>query len=567
MNFLQETRLFSILSIALLTSILLGSFIFLNIIFSNFEGYHAEILYDKHKKILENIEKINSLKEIPLGGEPFLLGVGLVSILGEEEFYPNYVRTYWLKAKGKIKDLSFSQSLKPIKGKDLYFQVVLSPLRGRAFLSFYDATLLGYTEEKVQILSIFVFLTSILLPLYLYLFIKRAGKLYYNLVKEAKENPFFSINEQEPQTLIEALRRTNEELKILFERAKERASELEILSSTLSKNIVSGFILIDPLERVVEANSYALKVLQVKNYEEKINLDNFLRDYPKLLKNIKEAFQFKKALSRKIIEEREKFLGLTLIPLFKNSHFLGMILLFQDLTEIKRMEETIREKESLANLGTFSAGIAHEFRNSLSSIIGYGRLLKEKNLDEEGKRYLKTLLDEAKHINEVITKFLEFTKIQKIEKQEIEIRKIFQRTIEILKLSFPEINFILKGKDIKIDVDLNLFLQAIRAILENSAYAQKRGDVEISWWEEGNKIKIEIKDKGEGMDEETQKKAFIPFFSTKPEGTGLGLSLAHKIIILHDGSISIFSGKGKGTTFLIILNKEVLQNDTHKSIF
>lgn len=560
MNFLQETRLFSILSVILLATILLGTFIFLNILFSNFEEYYTNLLYERHKVLLKLIED-NSIENLKLYGEPLLLGTGIIST-GEEKFYPEYIRLYWNISKKYLKDFSTTQTIKPLKKEDLYFQVILSPYKGKTFVSIYDATTIGFIEEKVKILSIFVIATSIILPLYLYLFLKRAGKLYYTLLKEARENPLVSIYGEEPDALIEHLKKTNEELKILLDKEKERFSELELLSSTLSNNIPSGLIILDNFNKIVEANENILKVLKIENLEEKKELEEFFSNYPNLLKNIKEFISFKKPNKKRDIVEKDKNFNLTVAPLYKNSNFLGTLILIEDISEIKRLENILIEKENLASLGTFSAGIAHEFRNSLSTIIGYAKLLKKSQLKIEEQNYLESLLNESKHLSDVITSFLEYTKIKKLEREKIEITEILKKAIEPLKLKYPKIRFILKGNHINLNVDLSLFTQGLRAILENSCYEQKEGDIFLNYIEDEKNVIIEIRDQGSGMDEETLKKAFIPFFSTKPDGTGLGLSLAHKVITLHNGTISISSKKGFGTTIKITIQKEVLLNDT-----
>lgn len=561
MNFLQETRLFSILSIILLATILLGTFIFLNIIFTNFEEYYTNLLFEKHRKILKSLKNEN-IEEINLSeGEPLLLGIGIVSN-NSDKFYPEYTRLYWNISKKYIKDLSLFQSIKPVKTKDLYFQVVISPYQDKIFVSIYDSTTIGFTENKIKILSIFVIGTALILPLYLYLFLKRAGKLYNNLLKEARRNPLVNIYNEDPNELIEALRKTNEELKVLLSKEKDKLSELEILSNTLSKNIPTGLIILDSQNIILEANKYTLENLKVENLKEKTELEEFFKDYPILLKNLKNLIEKRKPFEKRDIVEKEKNFILTVAPLYKEDSFLGTLILLEDISEIKKLENILIEKENLASLGTFAAGIAHEFRNSLSTILGYGKLLQKSQLRIDDQNYLKSLLDETKHINDVITSFLEFTKIQKIERENIKIIELLKKTIEPLKLKYPEINFSISSRDMDIFVDLSLFTQALRAILENSCYDQKTGEIKINCEEKENEIELEIIDSGSGMDNETLKKAFIPFFSTKPDGTGLGLSLAHKIITMHKGSLSIYSQKGKGTISKIILNKNVLQKET-----
>lgn len=563
MNFLQETRLFSILSIILLATILLGTFIFLNLIFSNFEDYYQNLIIEKHKYLIQNIkdEKIERFEL--LGGEPFLLGMGLLDS-ENEIFYPDYVRLYWNSAKKYSKDLTLFQSIGPLKSQDLYFQTVLSPYRDKTFISIYDATSIGFLEEKIKILSIFVISISLILPLYLYLFLRRAKNLYNKLLEEVKENPLVEIQTEDPSSIIEVLKKSNEELKVLLSKEKEKLSELEILSSTLSENLPTGLIILDPDLNIIGANQNLLKILEKEKFKEKEKLEDFLSNWEELLINIKEKSFLKKPIEIRDLKAKDKYFNITLAPLFSNSNFLGTLILLEDITEIKNLQNTLMEKENLASIGSFAAGIAHEFRNSLSTIMGYAKLLQKDIFKEEDLKYWEGLMNEAKHMNLVITSFLEFTKIQKIEREKVELLEILKKVLESLKINYPEIDFILKGENIEIYVDSFLFQQALRAILENSCQAQKEGKIIIEWIEKEDKINLKIQDFGEGMDEETLKRVFIPFFSTKPQGTGLGLSLVHKIVNLHQGKISIFSQKGYGTRVEIIFPKNVLQNDTPK---
>ncbi len=553
MNFLQETRIFSILSIILMATILLGTFIFLNLIFSNFEDYFTNLLFEKHKDLLNSIKNDEIDKNL-FKGEPFILGSGIIKGK-EEKFYPSYTSLYWKIAKKNIKDLKLFQATKPIKTKDLYFQIVLSPYQDKNFVTIYDSTIIGYLEEKIKILSVLVFSTALILPLYLYLFLKRAGKLYYAMLREAKENPLIKFSGEDPETIIKLLKKTNEEL-------KKRYDELEILSNTLSKNIPLCLLVLDKNGNVIKVNSYTLEFLELKDFQEGTKIDELFKNHFEILNFLRSCLNEKKAVFGKSIKEKENIFDFAFIPLFKENLIIGSLILFQDLTEIKKLEELLRQKENMANLGIFSAGIAHEFRNSLSTIIGYGKLLQKTELLEKEQSYLKALLEEAKHINDVITSFLEFTKIQKIEKEEVKFKEIIKKVVEPFKVNFPEINFIINDKDSKLFVDPNLFSQALRAIIENSCYFQGKGNIFINSQEDEKNIIIEIKDEGPGMDEETIKKVFIPFFSTKINGTGLGLPLAHKIITLHNGTISIFSKIGSGTTLKVILEKKVLQNET-----
>lgn len=544
-----------------MAAILLGSFIYLNLFFDHFEDFYIKILFEKHKEVKEKLREFE-IENLPvLIGEPQNLGNGILENENEIKLYPSYLKVYWEIGKKYIKDFKEPKVTKPIKGKDLYFSIAFSTYRDKIFVSFFDSTLLGFLQRNIRILSIFVISTGILLPLYLYLFLKRAGKLYNALLKEAKESPLSEICSGDPVEIIETLKKANEELRILLKEEKDRAIELEILSKTLSKNIPTGLIITNSNSEIIEANGYAVEKFNLRDFKG-LKIEEKLTEYQNVLKIVRESIEDKKPMIRHTIKEKEKIYEFTIAPLLKNDSFLGTLILFQDLTELKKLEEEIKEKENLASLGTFSAGIAHEFRNSISTIIGYAKLINLSKEDEEIKKYLNSLLEEAKHINDVITSFLEYTRIQKIQRERVEILNLIENSLEPLKEKYRKVKFIIKGGKFNLNLDPGLFIQALRAIIDNSCYEQREGEIIISLKKENGEFLIEIKDFGPGMDEETVKKIFIPFFSTKPKGIGLGLPLAQKIIMLHNGRIVVNSKKGEGTTFKIYLREELLQNYT-----
>lgn len=560
MNFLKTVRFLSILFIIFIAFVFISFIMYINYFYFTFERYYTDTILRKHNKIMAKlkddcIEAISCEKE-----EPYLLGIGIVTEDGKQKFYPKYSKIYWNKGKNFIiKEKEFTKT-KPIKSGKIFFQVISTHYQNKKFISIYDASPIGYLYKKLLIIRSFIIIISTMLPVCLYLIYKNAEKFYNKILSETRENPLIKVYGEEPSVIIEVLKRTNEELKILLKKEREKYNELEILSNTLSKNLPSGFIMLDSANNIIKTNSYALKCFNIK--KKNFILEEFFFEYPQILKFVKGKVEEKKPMIRYLIEENEKTFNFTIAPLSLGDNFLGTLILFQDTTETRKLEEALKQKETLANLGTFSAGIAHEFRNSLSTIIGYGKLLQKAKLEEKEQSYLESLLEEAKHINDVITSFLEFTKIQKIEKEEVKFKEIIKKVIESFKANFPEINFIIKDEDLRLYIDPNLFSQALRAIIENSCYFQGKGNIFISSQEDEKNITIEIKDEGPGMDEETLKKVFIPFFSTKPSGTGLGLFLAHKVITLHNGRIIVNSKIDFGTTFLIILGKEVLQNDT-----
>jgi signal transduction histidine kinase len=210
--------------------------------------------------------------------------------------------------------------------------------------------------------------------------------------------------------------------------------------------------------------------------------------------------------------------------------------------KVKRMEREMSLKEHLASLGEMSAGIAHEFRNSLGSITGFTKLaLKERGDDT----YLKKVKDEAEALTRVVNQFLFFAKPQELERERFVLSDIFSD----LTKSHPE------GVEIQVSeldsteifADKNLLKRAFANILKNAFESMPDGgkvSIHTDFYPRKKVVKIIVKDEGVGIPSKAKGEIFTPFFSTKADGAGLGLSIVYKIITLHNGVVNVKSSRG-----------------------
>lgn len=234
-----------------------------------------------------------------------------------------------------------------------------------------------------------------------------------------------------------------------------------------------------------------------------------------------------------------------------------MLTSFQALgSEMKSLREQLLLKERLAALGEVSAGIAHEFRNPMGVITGYGRLL-EKSFpgDDDRRELVEGILREIEGMNRVMDELLSFSRQEPIQKVRIsahdflaDVPGMFSETGDVQ---------IQCNADTDLIADITLLRQAIKNLVQNAfeagavqvriiAYPCKQGVSAGSC--------LEISDNGPGLAPDALAKIFTPFYTTKPDGTGIGLALVQKIILAHGGSISVESAKGSGTLFRIMLN-------------
>jgi CheY-like chemotaxis protein len=229
------------------------------------------------------------------------------------------------------------------------------------------------------------------------------------------------------------------------------------------------------------------------------------------------------------------------------------------------MEEQLLQSEKLRALGEMASGVAHDFNNALTAILGNAQLLLYTAKDEDSKETLRTIEKVAKDSAQTVRRLQDFTrKSAHKEFFRLDVNSIIQDAMEITKpkwkddaqgrgfqiemgSTFEEIPPVAGNASELREVITNLIFNAIEAMPEG-------GKIEVRTYRRKEKVCIQIADTGVGMTEEVRKKAFEPFFTTKPfTNTGLGLSMSYGIIKRFGGEIEVESKVGQGTTFTIML--------------
>jgi signal transduction histidine kinase len=227
----------------------------------------------------------------------------------------------------------------------------------------------------------------------------------------------------------------------------------------------------------------------------------------------------------------------------------------------KELQSYIEDREKMASVGEFSAGVAHEIRNSLASLSGYAELIREKTKDEKIKKYATDITQNAMKMSGFLNNFLDYTKEFKPEMHETEIGSIIEETISELPAEAREsVNFISAPGGIDTNADVYLIKKALYNIIINAYQAcdKKEKLITVTLLKVKavgkDRVQIIVKDNGKGMSADTKAKIFHPFFTGRKEGTGLGLAISYRIIKeIHKGEISIISEEGKGTEVIITL--------------
>jgi signal transduction histidine kinase len=229
---------------------------------------------------------------------------------------------------------------------------------------------------------------------------------------------------------------------------------------------------------------------------------------------------------------------------------------FQEVAgEIKSLREQLIVRERLATLGEISAGIAHEFRNPMGVIAGYGRLLL-KSLDDNDQRkdLVQGILSEVDTMNRIMEELLKFSRSEPVTKIPVDLSNLLAEVVQgygenrnRIKLSVPE--HVVAGGD------ETLLRQAVKNLVQNAVDtgSEVRVDVQRAMMSGKESLCITVSDNGPGIPADDLKKIFTPFYTTRPEGIGIGLPLVQKIAIAHGGTVEVESLPGTGSTFRLCL--------------
>ena len=241
--------------------------------------------------------------------------------------------------------------------------------------------------------------------------------------------------------------------------------------------------------------------------------------------------------------------------------FLGSVLLFKDLTELRALRKEIARNQRLASVGRLAAGVAHEIRNPLSSIKGFATyfLQRYKNIPED-QQTAGIMIQEVDRLNRVVGQLLEFARPVAISPKPTALKSLLERSLKLIADRAAEKSVALAANiaptadDVFIDPDrinqvlLNLYLNAIEAM-----QAGGKLTVSAAIRPQIGRVQIHVDDTGCGISAEELPKIFDPYFTTKSSGTGLGLAIAHNVMDAMGGALVVQSRPGQGTRFTLIL--------------
>jgi signal transduction histidine kinase len=397
--------------------------------------------------------------------------------------------------------------------------------------------------------------------LLLLLYLPRITRPIEALLDEAAQFEKHDPMIDEQQYLIDTFRKTiatlrtqEEELRRLHDQQKSRADDFERVTAALTRSLTSGFIAADPTGQVADVNASGREILHIPMDQPVVgrSVDEVF-GATALAEVLRGAIEKRESLTRREVEFRAADgarlnIGLSTVPLLnEQSMFLGMLALFTDLTPVRELERRVRDMQALADLGEMSAGIAHEFRNSMSTILGYLKLAQRQQSAEEMRMKLQKAEDEAALLSEAIVSLLNYTRPMNVERQTVDLHEVVTGILEKLPAETDGVVVHVDGRA-GIVGDRTLLTRAFENVLRNAldSLRTKGGDRALIVKLRSDPPSVIVKDNGVGIAAGDAGRLFLPFQSDRPGGFGLGLPLAKKIVLLHGGTISLTGTPGEG---------------------
>jgi len=344
-----------------------------------------------------------------------------------------------------------------------------------------------------------------------------------------------------------------------------RAEASERLSSEIIASMTSGLMVVGTHGDVRILNPAARRLLGLPDADWKGHYRDVLASSP-LSEVIEESLTGSEPIVRRALPLKSKtgasHLGVT-VSRIRDEHggLSGVICLFTDLSAVVELEEQLRLKDSLARLGELTAGLAHEFRNGLATIHGYSRLFDLERLPPEYRSYVQGIRAEGDALSEIVTNFLNFARPAELTLTPVDMQVIAERGADDIRQEMRARHgqVSVKGEFGTVLGDEVLLRQAISNLCRNALEACSEAGIAPRIVIEGaldaspRQLRLTVADNGPGVDPSLGDQIFRPFFTTRARGTGLGLALVQKIVVTHNGRVTVAANPVGGATFQVSL--------------
>ncbi|WP_320171831.1 ATP-binding protein [Maridesulfovibrio sp.] len=260
-------------------------------------------------------------------------------------------------------------------------------------------------------------------------------------------------------------------------------------------------------------------------------------------------------------EGRMQYFRLYIYPIAEEGteRIIQLVVIRRDITERTLMEQRLQQSERMAMVGELSAYIAHEIRNPLMAMGGFAKvLLKNESIDEKGREKIRIIYEEAQRLDTLLKSILGFVRSKDVEKDRIDVNTVADDAMQLLSLGCR-----LQGIHVELDLDpgapmgvggAEQIRQCLINLVKNSMEAMPDGGrIMISSGVSDKYVWLEVRDDGPGIADDIRSQVFDPFYSSKVNGNGLGLSMVKKIMEEFGGDVELASKPGKGTSVALLL--------------
>ena len=343
--------------------------------------------------------------------------------------------------------------------------------------------------------------------------------------------------------------------------------EYEMLDAVLD-SLGTGLLICDAYHVVVQNNKAATRILPMDyhDYQER-PVWACIHD-PEISAFVEETIEKKETVTAREFplndEHTPKILSLSVMPLVKSKQVRGTIIMIDDITDKKKEELKNRRLESLASLTNLAANVAHEIKNPLGSISIHVQLVRKAVERLTGAdtcsicKYLDVVDEEMERLNKIVVDFLFAVRPISFEFIALNINELIQDLAQFLAGEFEQAGISIDldlAKDIpQIQGDERFLRQMLINLLKNAKAAMEGGGIaRLATRFDDETIRITVEDTGTGIPDEVLNKIFEPYFTTKIDGTGLGLTMVYKVVKGHGGDITVQSRPSLGTRFTVQL--------------
>jgi len=350
--------------------------------------------------------------------------------------------------------------------------------------------------------------------------------------------------------LAEQLRRTGERLA----ESESDLAAVTALHESIVQSVTSGLLTLDPRGRITFLNRAGEEITGLGLAQ--VAGQPGARWFPAFTGEAREEAQYVN------VAGEHRLLGYSAFDLHgRGGERAGTAVIFQDLTELRAMEEAVQRSKRLADLGQVAAGLAHELRNPLASISGCVELLRgAQGLSDEDQRIMGIVLRETGRLDQLLTRFLEFTRPAPPQRVPADLALLAGETLDVFAADPAAAGLRLERSLTRapVECDPDQLRQVLWNLLANASQAVREAGrscgvrVSCEPHADGGAL-LAVSDDGPGIPKGELARIFTPFFTTKPHGTGLGLAVVQRIVDAHGGSVAVDSTAGEGARFTVRL--------------